>query len=650
MKILVTVLCGMSFILASCANPVSLSPSDITPTESVATVVPSATALPVATATVSVSAVSVIEWQACSSTLTEDENFKCGIVQVPLDYSDVDGEKIGIQVIRYPARPRDGKKPIGPLLYNPGGPGGSGVESAIIRAKDFQDNIGLFEFDIIGFDPRGVGASGALACLSDAEIDEYRFPDTTPDTPEEEAFLDEANFAFEKACKAKYGDAISFYSTENTARDMDMIRSALGVEKINYIGVSYGTYLGGVYARMFPDNVRAMVLDGAYDPVGDSVEEQYTTQKTGFNDAMENWVAWCADKTNECAFQSTDVGARWNKLWAQYDANPVTANDGRVVNQLLIEGATKAALYSNFAWPILGNGLAKAESGDPTILLMLADSHDERDKQGHYSAIQSAFPIIMCASGIVQESPKDPASLVEKLKSLSPYFTKTLSVSDFSKPDSCFAWINPPATSPIGNPGNAPILVIGGENDPATPLRWAEKMVKNLGQNAQLVRYSGEGHGVITDAKCVKRIAYVLFTDLSLPNVAVNCAPDPDVVSPSWWDKLPREDTSTDLLSAKDISKLLEIAPSEAYGTGYVISGDSDQVIDSLTRKFKGEGFIVANKFEDFYEGRKAVYFFDEEVVSVFVFSKNDLSDSDTLGISDSIPDGQTLVIYLFFP
>jgi pimeloyl-ACP methyl ester carboxylesterase len=648
MKILVAVLSGFSFILASCANPVS--PSAITPTESVATVVPSATALPTATATESVSAVSGIDWQACSSTLTEDESFTCGIVQVPLDYSDVDGETIGIQVIRYPARPREGKNPIGPLLLNPGGPGGSGVEMVILGARDIQDKVGLYEFDIIGFDPRGVDGSGALACQSDAELDKYRFPDTTPDTPEEMAFLDEAKIAFEKACKEKYGEAIRFYSTENTARDMDIIRTALGAEKINFLGFSYGTYLGGVYARMFPDNVRAMVLDAAFDPAGDSVEEQYTTQLTGFNDAMENWVKWCTDKTNECGFQSTDVGARWNKLWDQYDASPVTANDGRVVNQVLIETATISALYSRSSWPQLGNGLAEAEAGDPTILLKLADNYDERDDQGQYSAINSAMPIISCASGIVRESPNDPASFVEKLKSLSPYFTKTIRVSDFSKPDSCFAWINPPATSPIGNPGNAPILVIGGENDPATPMRWAEKMVKNLGQNAQLVRYSGEGHGVIPNAKCVNRIAHVLFTDLSLPNVAVNCTPDPDVVSPSWWDKLPREEASAELLSAKDISKLLNIAPNEAYGTGFVISGDSDQLIDSLTKKFKDESFIVANKFEEFYEGRKAVYFFDEEIVSVFVFSKKDLSETDTLGISDSIPDGQTLVIYLFFP
>ena len=147
----------------------------------------------------------------------------------------------------------------------------------------YINDLGLDSFDFVGFDPRGVDRSQGVRCQSDADMDKYMYPDSTPDTPEEEAFLTEAQHAFAKACKAKYGDNLQYYSTVNTAHDMDMIRLALGDKQISYLGVSYGTYLGAVYATLFPDNLRAMILDSAYEPTGDSIEEQYLTQLQGFS-------------------------------------------------------------------------------------------------------------------------------------------------------------------------------------------------------------------------------------------------------------------------------------------------------------------------------------------------------------------------------
>ena len=179
--------------------------------------------------------------------------------------------------------------------------------------------------------------------------------DDTPDTPEEAQALDAVDDQFGAACQAKYGDTLRFYSTANTARDMDSIRAALGDEQISYIGISYGTYLGGVYARMFPERVRAMVLDSAFEPSGDSEFDQWATQLVGFEHAFDDWAAWC-EEGNDCAFTAVDVGARWDALFDSLDANPITAADGRRVNQVVLETATIAAMYSKAEWPALGLG------------------------------------------------------------------------------------------------------------------------------------------------------------------------------------------------------------------------------------------------------------------------------------------------------
>ena len=173
---------------------------------------------------------------------------------------------------------------------------------------------------------------GGIKCVDDAFQDEHLYLDDTPDTPEEQQLLDEADQGFIDGCKANYGDTLKFYSTANTARDMDAIRAGLGDEQMSFLGISYGTYLGAVYATLFPDRVRAMVLDSAYEPNGDSVEEQYLTQLVGFEGAFNEWAKWCQDNT-DCAFNASDVGARWDALLQQLDEAPLTGDDGRSGNQ-----------------------------------------------------------------------------------------------------------------------------------------------------------------------------------------------------------------------------------------------------------------------------------------------------------------------------
>ncbi|MFM2031904.1 MAG: Carboxylesterase precursor, partial [Chloroflexota bacterium] len=232
----VVVLAGCSFPLSATESPATQTPVAAAPT---AVIAPSATARPVSAAP--------LDWQPCDSTITDVADFECAVLTVPLDYAAPDGEQIGIQIIRLPATETSSGAQRLPLVVNPGGPGGSGVEWATRSsggAADLHAELGLTGFDIISFDPRGVGLSGGLFCQSDAEIDRYRYPDSTPDTPTEEAFLIEARDAFKTACKAKYGDSLQFYSTTNTARDMDKLREAIGADQLSYIGGSIGCAIG----------------------------------------------------------------------------------------------------------------------------------------------------------------------------------------------------------------------------------------------------------------------------------------------------------------------------------------------------------------------------------------------------------------------
>lgn len=646
-RVLCLVLCSW-LVLSGCVNPIASEQ----PTKVVATATAGAAVVP--TETVAPAAVTPVTWKTCDTTITEDSDFECAVVTVPLDYAQPAGETIGIQIIRLPATDTGASASKGPLLVNPGGPGGSGIEWATRStggAVDLHEELGLTGFDIISFDPRGVGLSGGLFCQSDAEIDRYRYPDSTPDNATEAAFLNEARDAFATACKAKYGAALQHYSTTNTARDMDSIRQAIGADQISFIGFSYGTYLGGVYSNMFPDNVRAMVLDGAFQPEGDSLEERYTTQLIGFENAMDNWVTWCQNPQNECAFAAPDVSARWDALWQQFDDTPVTAKDGRVANQVTIEDATHNALYGRSWWPELGRALADAEQGKTERLWNIVDITDERDADGHYSSQESAFPLIMCASGIVYDAVADAEALLTKMRSISPRFTRDTTAENLAAEDDCYSLITPPAISPIGNPANAPIVVIGGLNDPATPMRWAEKMTTDLGPRARLVTYSGEGHTALLDATCVDTIARAVLIDGTLPTEPTTaCAPDPDVAQPSWWGELPAAPAGATLFTSAKANELLILENREAYTSGYSFTGSAEDETARIDAALLDDGYRASSAFEDFYGADRGVYTKGTQRVIVVVIGAADLATEDWSYLQGEVEANEGMTFYLFFP
>jgi pimeloyl-ACP methyl ester carboxylesterase len=523
-------------------------------------------------------------WGHCTDPKVEDNDLQCATLTVPLDYDHPNGDTIDLALVRVPA---SGDRQ-GAVLFNPGGPGGSGFDYVATGGTTISPALGLDSFDLIGFDPRGVDRSDGVHCVTDQFLDQHDYVDQSPDTPEEQTVKDEATSGFIDGCKQKYGDTLRFFSTANTARDMDAIRAALGDEQISFLGVSYGTYLGAVYATMFPDRVRGMVLDSVLEPNGDTVEQQFETQLVGFEGAFNNWAQWC-QTTASCAFTASDVGARWDALKQQLDDSPLTATDGRVGNNTVMFVATQSALYSRSEWPVLGEALEKAENGDPSGIFALADSYNERDEKGVYTTLQQSFPVITCASGIEAQSPDDPAALLATLKAAAPRMAKDLTVTDLtSDHDRCQAITGIVDPVQIKYAGDGPILLIGGTNDPATPIRWAKKMVGELGPNARLTTYTGEGHGALLASKCVTDLEGQLLADLKLPAADKVCDPDPVIPKPDWWDSLPTPDQISPATDLPALAAAIGADPTQVYGDFHETSLNADDAVTAYEHALEG--------------------------------------------------------------
>lgn len=505
---------------------------------------PSATTTPAGTKPASApTPAATLTWAPCDKDLTDTSGIDtslvdCTTLPVPLDYANPASATIKIALVRY--RASGSGKRIGSLLMNPGGPGGSGRQFLVsVVAQNEAKITDLHDrFDMIGFDPRGVDGSNGLSCVDSTTLDKKFEVDITPETPEEKAFAKSLNQQITSACKAKYGDDfLKQINTESTARDMDRIRAAVGDDKLSYLGISYGTYLGSVYATLFPDRVRALVLDGAFDPIGEDELTGNLIQMKGFENAFQNWLAWCG--TNPvCAFGPTDVEARWLQLRQQLDDKAIAGDATRTVNQGTFITATIASLYQKAqGWPALGAALRAAANGDGSLLLMLADSQSGRRDDGTYDSLGTAFGVISCESGIVGAPPADKEAAAAALRAVSPHLSFSASADDFG---SCEGLPVAPAAAPFSYGGIGPILVIGGKNDPATPFQWAEKMAKDLGPKASLLAYSGEGHSTWLESDCADAAINAILLDLTTTG-AKDCAAQAQsaVPLPEWLGTLP---------------------------------------------------------------------------------------------------------------
>jgi len=589
--------------------------------------------------------VDTIEWSTCDE-YPEEENLECGTLAVPLNYADAEGETIDISLVRIPA---SSKKSKGVVLSNPGGPGSSGVDFVHGLSAEMVENIGLEDFDIVGFDPRGVGRSGALSCLSGQKNDAFVYLDYTPDDDREQALYDEW-LAIEEPCTEKYGDALRFYSTENTARDMDLIRQSMEYEKINYLGISYGTYLGGVYATLFPDRVESMFLDSAYDPQGDTAEQDYLTQAQGFENAFNNWVDWCESTSDECSFSSDDVKADWLELYDSSDLKSVFTDDEREVNGVVVETATTSALYSKWAWPVLADALSALRDGDATQVLEIADQYVGRAEDGTYGDGYDSFSTIRCASGITDGEAQDPEALLKKIQEVAPWYAREYDVDSFGG-GYCESVFDGSKMFDIDYQGDAPIVVLGGTDDPATPLRWAEEMATQMGSNATLLKFNGEGHSQIFISRCVDAIAKKLFLSGRTPNKGTECDADVPIAKPEWWDavvSLEGGDIDQDMMSY-----YFSADPIDAYAEYFEIKGSAEEVFDEVKAAFEKRGWV-------YEEGESpdsvvdAQWFVDPDddtvYVGVFLSSPEELKEYEMVVPEGIVQPGSSVVQVYYWP
>ncbi|TLM81201.1 alpha/beta hydrolase [Pseudarthrobacter sp. NamE2] len=423
-----------------------------------------------------------VVWEPCES------QFQCAKVTVPMDYEVPDGETIEIAALRAPST---GTR-TGSLLVNPGGPGASGYDFVKDAAATHFSQSVRDAYDLVGFDPRGVKRSAPVTCLSDAERDEARAKIYDLGTDAGLAAARADNKAIADQCAEKTGEVLGHIDTESAARDLDVLRAVVNDTKLNYLGYSYGTFLGSTYASLFPDNVGRMVLDGALDP-SISNEELTSGQARAFEKAIRTYVASCQQQENCPLSGDVDSGVQQIRdLIAAVQETPRTAKDGRLVNATMFVSGLITPLYNDQSWPALTQALDAAMAGDVSLMLRLADLGADRASNGSYTSNSTfAFNAINCLDYPMESDPAGMRAEQQRLMQESPTLGYFFAYGGTSCSDWPYKNVRTPA--PVEYTGESPIVVIGTTGDPATPVEWAASLRKQLG-NATLMTWEGEGH------------------------------------------------------------------------------------------------------------------------------------------------------------
>ncbi|MFJ1868161.1 alpha/beta hydrolase [Streptomyces sp. NPDC088097] len=432
-----------------------------------------------------------LTWRECGVA-----GFQCSTMKAPLDYADPgtpdSAKAIDIAVSRRVAT-GPGKR-LGSLVVNPGGPGGSGIGYLQAYAGIGYPAGVRAQYDMVSFDPRGVERSSPVECLSGPEMDRFTQVDQTPDDTAERARLVTAFKEFAAGCQKKAQRVLPHVSTVEAARDMDLLRSVLGDEKLNYVGASYGTFLGATYADLFPGRVGRLVLDGAMDPSRPALELN-RDQTAGFETAFRSFAKDCASQP-DCPLGQGDpdaVAERLKEFFAKLDAQPIPSGDSvRPLGESLATTGVIAALYDESAWPQLRTSLTDAMNGDGAGLLALADSYYERAPDGKYANLMAANAAVNCLDQPPAFSgPEAVDAALPSFQKASPVFGAGLAWASLN----CAYWPVKATGSakPLAAKGAAPIVVVGTTRDPATPYKWAQGLAAQL-DSGTLLTYDGDGH------------------------------------------------------------------------------------------------------------------------------------------------------------
>ncbi|MCV7354009.1 alpha/beta hydrolase [Mycolicibacterium fluoranthenivorans] len=466
---------------------------------------------------------SPVQWSPCKAGSGEariPSGADCGFLSVPVNYDKPDGEVAQLAMIRFKAT---GEK-VGTLFVNPGGPGESGVDAAVSMVGTLPDSVRQ-RFDLVGFDPRGVGSSKpALWCNSDEDNDRIRADPQVDYTPEGVAHIEAETKAFVARCQDKMGDEfLENIGTVSVAKDLDAMRQAVGDDKLTYLGYSYGTRIGAEYAERFPDKVRAMILDGAVDPNADPVEADIRQAKA-FQTAFDNYAADCATKA-DCPL-GTDPAkavAVYHSLVDPLVNKPAPTKDPRGLSYSDSVVGTILPLYSPNLWRHLTQALTELKKGRGDTMLALADLYMGRDADGHYNNSTDVRISVNC----VDEPPiTDRATVIDedrRAREVAPF----MSYGEFTGHaplGTCAFWPVPPTSTPheLKASGLPPTLVVSTTHDPATPYEAGVDLAKQLG--GTLLTYEGTQHTVVFQGNsCVDGIAAKYLVDVVVPPEGSRC-------------------------------------------------------------------------------------------------------------------------------
>jgi pimeloyl-ACP methyl ester carboxylesterase len=453
-----------------------------------------------------------ITWNPCGTV-------QCATLPVPLDYKRPDAAHIDLALARLPASHQPA---VGVLFTNPGGPGASGVAFLRAARQVFEPAI-LEKFDLVSWDPRGVGKSAPVDC--GANLDAFYAVDREPKDASQVTENVDASKSFIAACKAHSAQELPFLATSESARDMDTIRAAIGVPQISYFGFSYGTFLGTVYANMFPKNVRAMTLDGAVDPAR-PYDKTVIDQARGFEDLLDQFFAWCRS-SSDCHFaRGADPRAAYDSLQndvAQESLPATVDGEHRTLGPGEFDIGIVSALYSGASgFSGLADALAQAARGQGDKVLELSDQYTERSKGGRYSNETAALYATSCLDGPAPRNVAAVQQLAADAARVAPHFGATTVWLGLP----CTFWPAPPTgkIGPMPAAGAPPILVLGTKGDPATPYEWAQALASEL-QNGRLLTFRGTGHtGYGKGSACVDDTVDEYMVSMTVPAEGTACA------------------------------------------------------------------------------------------------------------------------------
>jgi pimeloyl-ACP methyl ester carboxylesterase len=452
-----------------------------------------------------------------------DPTFQCARVDVPLDYDDPDGRTAQIALLKVPAK----GEPIGSLLLNSGGPGGPGMSMAAAAATTLANSPLTEKFDIVGFDPRGVAASTpAVDCFTDSE-NEAGEAYTTVLTGARTLSEDGARALVQQCAERSGGeDVLANVGTRDAARDMDVLREVLGDDQLSYLGQSYGTRLGAVYGEMFPQNVRAMVLDGAIDPL-QSTADRRIDQFTAFQEAFDAMAADCATKP-DCPLgqDPTRSVENFQNIVRPLIDDPIVTPGGRKMDFDAAYGAVIAGLYDSTVWPVITQGIAELQVGQAETLLKISDVFGGRDVDGAYPNFAEALYAINC-NDEQRNTAEQEVELKERIQGVAPFTDSGLGPEGARDP--CESWPVEPtlgfpyATDIDGLPDTLTISITG---DPSTPYAGGVSLADTLG--GSLLSVDGDQHTVAFSGAndCVDTVVAEYLVDLKSPPEGTRCALD----------------------------------------------------------------------------------------------------------------------------